>query len=88
MAKKKHKNRIKDIKAVFEIVKLSAVIELYTDINPTGGIYHSLNRKSGRNRSLKDDEKVKIKAALENLSSDLQEIANSDELKIEANDKV
>lgn len=91
MAKKQSK-RIKDLKETFKIIRLSAFLENYTDINPKGGIYPRLNGKStsvnDKQNTLRDEEKEKLRNSLLELSDDLIAISKCLELKIKEDEKV
>lgn len=88
MAKGKNKAVITNIKDTFKVVRLSALVSNYTDINPKGGIYNSFNANSEKCRKLKKEEKEKLSKALKNLANELILIACSDELTGKEDDKV
>lgn len=90
MAKGKNKKAaiITNIKDTFKVVRLSALLENYTDINPKGGIYNSLNAKSDNGRKLRKDEKEKLSKALMQVADELLLVAYSDELQIKEDDKI
>jgi hypothetical protein len=84
MAKHKEKKQINNVKDVFKIVRLSALLSSFTDINPAGGIYHRINNKSTQEKdkqtNLRDEEKNKLRDALLCLGEQIIDVAMSDEL--------
>lgn len=78
------------IKDLTKVIKLSPFLENYTDINPSGGIYHRINGKgTGKNSKTKDltnEDKIAIREGLHKLSSEINEVVQS--LKVEEDDQV
>lgn len=78
------------IKGLTKVIKFSAFLTTYTDINPNGGINHRINGKgTGKNsktKELTDEDKIAIRAGLQELSSDISTVIES--LKIEQDDQV
>lgn len=63
---------------VFEVVKLAALCENYTGIDPRAGLYHRLkgydtNKKPA---SLTDEDTAQLKAGILKLAADLVAFAN------------
>ena len=63
------------IKDLTGVLKLSAFLERYTDINPKGGIYNRINGKAtgklSKTKELTAKDKIAIRKGLQELSDEI-----------------
>lgn len=68
-----------DLKGVFKIVKFKGLIEGYTTLKLTGGVYQRFSGKGqGINKDLTDDDKKSIAIGLKQLATQINKAADAE----------